>query len=75
MSSNSFQTDSNHSEVNDVNEKKESFKTPPDLALKVKEINNELMDNGEYLLMNELPKEILRLSERINVLLCYCYYF
>lgn len=75
MSNTSLIQANNDSEVIEIKEKKEVIKTPPELERKIKEICDDFMKEGEDLLLNELPKEILRLTEQIEVkFLIYDYY-
>ena len=46
-------------------------KTPEDMMIKIKEINNEFMNEGESLLLDNLPKEILRLTQKIKVVFLF----
>lgn len=62
------------SEVVQIEEKSEIVKTPPELEQKLKEITNEFMNEGEDLLLNRLPNEILRLTEEIDVAILILYY-
>lgn len=55
------------SEVVQTAQESEIMKTPPELERKMREITNEFMNEGEDLLLNQLPKEILRLTEEIDV--------
>ena len=49
-------------------------KTPEAMTLKIKEINDEFMNEGESLLLDDLPKEILRLTQKIKVIFYFMFY-
>ena len=47
--------------------KKEDVRTSEELTEKLKAINNRLMDDGEKLFFDTLPREILHITKRIEV--------
>ena len=74
MEKNSIETFSKQSEIVQRDEMMEDVKTPPDLVQAVKQVSNDLTNDGEDLLLNELPKEILQLTEHIQVLISFFVY-
>ena len=74
MEKNSIETFSKQSEIVQRDEMMEDVKTPPDLVQAVKQVSNDLTNDGEDLLLNELPKEILQLTEHIQVPISFFVY-
>ena len=69
-----IETISEQSEIAQRDEMMEDAKTPPDLVQAVKQVSNDLTNDGEDLLLNELPKEILQLTEHIQVPISFLIY-
>ena len=69
-----IETFSKQSEIAQRDEMMEDVKTPPDLVQAVKQVSNDLTNDGEDLLLNELPKEILQLTEHIQVPISFFIY-